>query len=925
MSKKYLLVAIYLIFFILVLVSASDTTLPDIDFTNPTPSNGSSQSGDSIYVNVSTNDSSEHYAFVDFDKSLVLWIRGDDTNQSAGTLGAMFYDLSTYGMNGTAIGNATLNSGGRFGSAFQFNVTNGYVNVNTAGLTGALPKNETFSLWIKSDSTANRGIFEDGNSLVDASPQRLMQISTNKIRVLPCNAAYSGSTTTSITPGIWYHVAWVRNGTSNKIYINGTQEVDSAITATCALQGMHIGVGFSGYFNGTIDEMMVFNRTLSSSEILALYNASVNQYYNNFTSLTNGTHTFTGYAIDIAGNKNQTEQRSVIVNTSYVPPAADTIYPIFSDYWDDNATLIGNGIALFNVTVENTNGTVLLQINNTNYTAQNLTSNVYNVSVSLTNGTYSYYWGSWGNGTGHNYNSSGTRSYTVNSCITNLVNTSWSDWINFGICDIYDNQTQIRNLTQYDTNNCGEIANQTIYEYQNISCNYCSFNNVNTTKSDWYDITSCSIFDNKTQTRNWTEYDNNYSTCYAVTGLISDLFINVTWFENQTVSCNYCSYSIVNSSWTDWTNISCLADETMNQTRNKTEYDENYGTCYAITNLLSDLWNSGNNNTYLEFRNILDCGEQLATQTFSGGRGRTIITHECERDADCKTDYSCYSNKCVKLFDVKIVDIVSPIKSREFFNLTYYIRGMAEIKGDVIVTFWIQNERKRLDLGKDTIYLGILEEKTQTVKLFMPNTLEPGIYDFYTEVGYENYSAESYRKIEIIAPSTGMQINELDENETKDAGDIKETSPAGIKVSESIKNLFSNMRKGSLSAVQFVSSNKTYFFAGCGILLLIALISLLSWIFKNRKPKDMTRLTSIMGKKVYAENGNYIGNIKGVYLEDKKPKIYGWLIKLDKNIARKIKQKNVLLRHKHVKSIRRIMIIDEKVAEHLEKLGSGSA
>jgi len=230
MSKKYLLVAIYLIFFILVLVSASDTTLPDIDFTNPTPSNGSSQSGDSIYVNVSTNDSSEHYAFVDFDKSLVLWIRGDDTNQSAGTLGAMFYDLSTYGMNGTAIGNATLNSGGRFGSAFQFNVTNGYVNVNTAGLTGASPKNETFSLWIKSDSTANRGIFEDGNSLVDASPQRLMQISTNKIRVLPCNAAYSGSTTTSITPGIWYHVAWVRNGTSNKIYINGTQEVDSAIT-----------------------------------------------------------------------------------------------------------------------------------------------------------------------------------------------------------------------------------------------------------------------------------------------------------------------------------------------------------------------------------------------------------------------------------------------------------------------------------------------------------------------------------------------------------------------------------------------------------------------------------------------------------------------------------------------------------------------
>jgi hypothetical protein len=37
------------------------------------------------------------------------------------------------------------------------------------------------------------------------------------------------------------------------------------------------------------------------------------------------------------------------------------------------------------------------------------------------------------------------------------------------------------------------------------------------------------------------------------------------------------------------------------QNRSKTEYDSNYSTCYAVTGLSTDLWNSGNNNTYWEF------------------------------------------------------------------------------------------------------------------------------------------------------------------------------------------------------------------------------------------------------------------------------------------------------------------------------------
>ncbi|MEK7767016.1 MAG: hypothetical protein AAB368_12340, partial [bacterium] len=61
-----------------------------------------------------------------------------------------------------------------------------------------------------------------------------------------------------------------------------------------------------------------------------------------------------------------------------------------------------------------TNGTVLLEINGANYSA-NLYGGKYNVSLTLTNNSYSYKWYAYGNGTQNNLNVSATRNYVVNS------------------------------------------------------------------------------------------------------------------------------------------------------------------------------------------------------------------------------------------------------------------------------------------------------------------------------------------------------------------------------------------------------------------------------------------------------------------------------------------------------------------------------
>lgn len=107
------------------------------------------------------------------------------------------------------------------------------------------------------------------------------------------------------------------------------------------------------------------------------------------------------------------------------PAPSDIEYPQFSNYQDNNGTLIDSGTGQFNVTVTSTNGTVLLNINGSIIEATNLTASVYNASyVFSSGGVFTYNWTAYGNGTLHNQNISVNREYTVNKTIIILVNMS---------------------------------------------------------------------------------------------------------------------------------------------------------------------------------------------------------------------------------------------------------------------------------------------------------------------------------------------------------------------------------------------------------------------------------------------------------------------------------------------------------------------
>jgi len=144
----------------------------------------------------------------------------------------------------------------------------------------------------------------------------------------------------------------------------------------------------------------------------------------------------------------------------------------------------------------------------------------------------------------------------------------------------------------------------------------------------------------------------------------------------------------------------------------------------------------------------------------SGGSGGGILVnrttepevieeedYECYSHDDCGGDKACFYNQCVKLFDAKIIEVDSPIGEDGYMGFTYFIKGMADFNNDVIIDFWLEKEGVELSAGRDTIYLGSFEEKTESTQIFVPKDLVSGAYKFYVQVSYENYAATALRTV----------------------------------------------------------------------------------------------------------------------------------------------------------------------------------
>src|SRR5260221_1530075 len=175
--------------------------------------------------------------------------------------------------NGKLQGAATYGPG-RAGNAFKLDGNNSYVDLGTwnAG------SNWTMEAWVKPAAlpSGRRTIFGNMNNCLDWGLVQNNGELGAQIRPPGGCSSFVGS---GVFPAInsWYHLAATCDGRSASVYVNcvltSTTPVDFNYVGDPA--GLRIGSAFccGEFFSGSVDEVAIYNRPLTASEVAAIYGA----------------------------------------------------------------------------------------------------------------------------------------------------------------------------------------------------------------------------------------------------------------------------------------------------------------------------------------------------------------------------------------------------------------------------------------------------------------------------------------------------------------------------------------------------------------------------------------------------------------------------------------------------------------------------
>jgi len=416
------------------------------------------------------------------------------------------------------------------------------------------------SLWVKSDlSVTNtdviigKGVSPDGFWMITADSGLQFRMSCNT-----CGGAIDANSGITLGDNLWYHLVGVFDRTTGNasIYLNGTiidSEVAIGFSAFDFSEGSKklnfaSNVNYDGYYyDGLIDEVGIWNKTLSATEITQLYNGGV--------------------------------------GITYSPPLIDVnlIIPV------DNTEQL-QGYVLFNATSNPSTGNLT-----------NSTLFIWDSDSLLENETTNTIIGETTNSTTWNVSlSADTYQWNVYSCADNDTDTNcdWGDINRTLIMNAFTENSQTFELKTYETANEEFILNITTDGSQTVSANlvyngtsYTTTRSGTTTeniftrtitiptisapgnKSFYWDVTVGSDNANSESNQQFVNF-TNFNLCNST---LTNIYVNFS-FKNETDS-EEITNATISSSWTYY----LAGDGSINKTLSFSNTTENpsYTFCFS--------------------------------------------------------------------------------------------------------------------------------------------------------------------------------------------------------------------------------------------------------------------------------------------------------------------------------------------------------
>lgn len=214
----------------------------------------------------------------DFPQGLMLHFNFDQEET-----GGVITDQTGHNNNGRAFG-AKWTSTGKQGGAYEFTSTNSYIRVtNTPSLNAT---QATFAVWFKTSrsNSTEQYIFDkrmDHGYVLSIAGESKDTNGQNKDKLCAGVNGHCCLSDSIVTDGIWHHGAATFDGENLKLYLDGQlqkQVVSWHGEIAANTNDLTIGTIRSNpmpkengsSFDGTIDEVMIFNHALSDAEVKAV-------------------------------------------------------------------------------------------------------------------------------------------------------------------------------------------------------------------------------------------------------------------------------------------------------------------------------------------------------------------------------------------------------------------------------------------------------------------------------------------------------------------------------------------------------------------------------------------------------------------------------------------------------------------------------
>ena len=182
--------------------------------------------------------------------------------------GGTVNDISGNSNTGTWYGTTPYWTAGKYGKAGGFDGNSDYVDISGASLASVITSTGTYTLesWFKINNTASKPIINWSNSGTDRNG---FGISSGRLTASYYNGSYTHVSGAVLSTGTWYHATFVNSGGVISLYLNGVLVSDTGYTLQLDSPDKKLGDNTSlGYFNGSIDDVKIYNYARTQKQIL---------------------------------------------------------------------------------------------------------------------------------------------------------------------------------------------------------------------------------------------------------------------------------------------------------------------------------------------------------------------------------------------------------------------------------------------------------------------------------------------------------------------------------------------------------------------------------------------------------------------------------------------------------------------------------